>query len=400
MAFAPVITRLYGPEAFGMLGTFMAVLAVLTPVAALTYPIAIVLPKSDADAKILAKLSAVLALAVALITALVLLVGGDWIAQALSLEAIAGFLLLIPVAMVFSAYQQILTQWLIRKKQFKITARVAVFQALTVNSAKAGVGWFHPVGAVLIVIATIGQAIHAALLWSGIRGRETAHPNQDESTGTVRELAKRHRDFPIYRAPQVALNALSQSLPILMLASFFGPAAAGFYTLGRTVMGVPSGLIGKSVSDVFYPRISEARHNKENVSRLIIKATLLLAALGATPYLAVVFLGPVMFGFVFGEEWTRTGEFASWLAIWFFFGFINRPSVAAIPVLSLQDFFLAFEVVSVSMRTAALYVMFLLFDDALYAISVFSLVGVSLNTFLIFYVISRSKSLGLAKENQ
>ena len=45
MAFAPIITRIYGPEAFGLLGTFMAILAVLTPVAALTYPIAIVLPR-------------------------------------------------------------------------------------------------------------------------------------------------------------------------------------------------------------------------------------------------------------------------------------------------------------------------------------------------------------------
>src|SRR5690606_25363542 len=238
---------------------------VLTPIAALTYPIAIVLPKSDADAKSLAKLSAILALVMAAITAVVLLLAGGWIAEALSLGAIAGFLLFIPVAMVFSAYQQILTQWLIRKKQFKITARVAVIQALTINSAKAGVGWFHPVGAALIVIATIGQAIHAALLWSGIRSRETAHPNQDEGTGTVRELAKRHRDFPLYRAPQVALNALSQSLPIVLLASFFGPAAAGYFTLGRTVMGVPSTLISKSVSEVLYPRFTEAVRSKQNL---------------------------------------------------------------------------------------------------------------------------------------
>ena len=42
MAFSPVITRLYGPDAFGMLGTFTATLAVVTPSAALTYPIAIV----------------------------------------------------------------------------------------------------------------------------------------------------------------------------------------------------------------------------------------------------------------------------------------------------------------------------------------------------------------------
>ena len=393
MAFAPVITRLYGPEAFGMLGTFMAILGVLTPIAALTYPIAIVLPKSDADAKSLAKLSAILALVIAAVTAIVLLVAGDWIAETLSLGAIAGFLLLIPFAMLFSAYQQILTQWLIRKKQFKITARVAVIQALTINSAKAGVGWFHPVGAALIVIATIGHALHAALLWSGIRSRETAHPNQDESTGTIRELAKRHRDFPLYRAPQVALNGLSQSLPILMLASFFGPAAAGFYTLGRTVMGVPSTLIGQSVANVFYPRITEAAHSGENLQKLLVRATSAMAAAGVVPFGVVVAFGPWLFSFVFGAEWVVAGEYARWLALWMYFGFLNRPSVAAIATLGLQDFFLLYEVVSVALRAIAIYIGFVVFKDDVLAVALFSLSGVLLNALLVMFTLSKSKRM-------
>lgn len=393
MAFAPVITRLYGPEAFGMLGTFMAILGVLIPIAALTYPIAIVLPKSDADAKSLAKLSAILALVIAAITAVILLVAGGWIAEALSLGAIAGFLLLIPIAMVFSAYQQILTQWLIRKKQFKITARVAVIQALTINSAKAGVGWFHPVGAALIVIATIGHALHAALLWSGIRSRETAHPNQDESTGTIRELAKRHRDFPLYRAPQVALNGLSQSLPILMLASFFGPAAAGFYTLGRTVMGVPSTLIGQSVANVFYPRITEAAHSGENLQKLLVRATSAMAAAGVVPFGVVVAFGPWLFSFVFGAEWVVAGEYARWLALWMYFGFLNRPSVAAIATLGLQDFFLLYEVVSVALRAIAIYIGFVVFKDDVLAVALFSLSGVLLNALLVMFTLSKSKRM-------
>lgn len=392
MAFAPVITRLYGPEAFGMLGTFMAILGVLTPIAALTYPIAIVLPKSDADAKSLAKLSAILALVIAVITAIVLLVAGGWIAEALSLGAIAGFLLLIPIVMVFSAYQQILTQWLIRKKQFKITARVAVIQALTINSAKAGVGWFHPVGAALVVIATIGHALHAALLWSGIRSSETAHPNQGESTGTVRELAKRHRDFPLYRAPQVALNALSQSLPIVLLASFFGAAAAGYFTLGRTVMGVPSTLISKSVSDVLYPRFTEAVRSKQNLARLLIKATAGLAGIGFAPFFLVIVLGPSLFSYVFGADWIMAGEYARWLALWMYFGFLNRPSVVAITVLQLQGQFLIYEVVSVILRVAALYVGFSVLSSDIASVLFLSMVGCALNIFLILYSVWVCKS--------
>lgn len=251
MAFAPFITRIYGPEAFGLLGTFIAILAVLTPIAALTYPIAIVLPKSDADAKKIARLSIIIAFSIALIASIILLLAGDWVVNILSLQAISGFLLLIPIAMLFSAFQQVLTQWLIRKKQFQITAKVAVMQSLIINSAKTAVGWLHPVGAALIIIATIGQVIHALMLWTGVRTKTEAQPNEDQSTSTARELAKHHRDFPLYRAPQAALNSLTQGLPVLVIAGFFGPAAAGFFTLTKSMLAAPASLVGQSVGNVF-----------------------------------------------------------------------------------------------------------------------------------------------------
>lgn len=393
MAFSPVITRLYGPEAFGMLGTFMAILGVLTPIAALTYPIAIVLPKSDADAKSLAKLSAILALVIGAITAVVLLVAGGWIAEVLSLGAIAGFLLLIPIAMVFSAFQQILTQWLIRKKQFRITARVAVMQALTINSAKAGVGWFHPVGAALIVIAVIGQALHAALLWSAIRSRETAHPNQDRSTGTMRELAKRHRDFPMYRAPQVMISALSLNIPVLMLASLAGPAAAGLYTLSKTILGVPAALISKSVSDVFYPKAAEAINIGQPITSMLLKATFGLAALGIFPLLVIMIFGPILFSFVFGGQWEEAGDYARWLSIFMFFNFINTPAVAAVPVLNMQRWFLAYGLFSAIVRAVGLFFGYIITGDPVYAIAYFAILGSIAYGYLIIVTILKSRSV-------
>ena len=67
MAFSPLITRIYGAEAFGLLGVFNALVSVVTPIAALTYPIAIVLPQEDTEAKGLVKLSSVIAFGVFII---------------------------------------------------------------------------------------------------------------------------------------------------------------------------------------------------------------------------------------------------------------------------------------------------------------------------------------------
>src|SRR5690606_17574925 len=282
---------MYGPESFGQLGAFMAVLGVLTPIAALTYPIAIVLPKEDQEALAIEKLSVLVGLVITVLAAVALYFLADQLVGSLGLQAISSFMMLIPVAMFFAACMQVAEQWLTRKGKFSVTARVAVIQSFLLNISKTGIGIFYPVASVLIVLAVAGRALHAAMLAAG--AGLFSGPSSTRTTITeLKERARIHADFPLFRAPQILLNALSQSLPIMMLASLFGPASAGFYTLARTVMAVPSMLIGKSVSDVFYPKFTEAAHAGKQLSGLIIKATAALAVVGFVPYLLVVLLGP------------------------------------------------------------------------------------------------------------
>ena len=401
IAFAPIITRLYGPEAFGLLGTFMAILAIAAPIAALTYPIAIVLPKDDRDAMGLVRLSVLLSFGMALLASVLLLMGGDWLTTTLGAESVSGYLLLIPVAMLFGAWLQIVHQWLIRKKQFGVIARSAVAHSLIVNSAKSGIGWFHPIGAVLIVLATLGQAIHAALLFIGTRRRYQAQPIEvaEASRTPLKELASRHRDFPLYRAPQHFINAASQSLPVLMLAAFFGPAAAGFYTLAKLVMGVPSILIGKAVNDVFYPRINEAAHKGENLSHYILHTTGALLAIGIFPFGIVVLIGPWLFSLVFGHEWVLAGEYARWLSLWFLAAFIAQPSIASIPVLLLQRGFLVYEIIAATVRALAIILGVFLFDSDLMVVALLSLSSVFLVVLLLAWLIISARRSDYANQH-
>ena len=392
MAFAPLITRIYGPEAFGLLGTFMAIVAVAIPVAALAYPIAIVLPREDRDALGLVRLSIILSFGVALLAAAALWAGGDWLTATLGAEAVAGFLFLIPVAMLFAAWMQIAQQWLIRKKEFGVVARSAVAHSLILNSAKSGIGWLHPVGAVLIVLATLGQALHAGLLFIGARRRyQGSTAEREEGSQTpLKELAHRHRDFPLYRAPQNFINAASQSLPVLMLAAFFGPAAAGFYTLGKMVMGMPSNLLGKAVTDVFYPRITEAAHNGENLAQHIVRATGALLAVGVVPFGLVFLFGPWLFSLVFGGDWAVAGEYARWLALFFLFNFINKPSVAAVPVLGIQRGLLVYELFSTGGKALGLVAGFYWFGSDLWAVALFSVIGVLAYSAMMLWILSHA----------
>lgn len=379
MLFSPLITRLYGPEAFGLLGTFQALVLVLIPAAALAYPIAVVLPKSDTEASGLMKLSLFSTLGMSILALLLLLLGGDRLLQALNMQKLGGFIYLVPLAMLFAGGLQIIKQWVIRKQLFGALARTTFTQSLLINSLKTGAGFINPLAAVLVVLATLAHCLHAMVLWFNLK------PGQKPGGShlPLTQLAYHYRDFPFYRAPQQVVNALSQSTPVLFLAAFFGPAAAGFYTLTKTVMALPAALLAKSVGDVFFPRITQAVHNNEPVQKLLTKATLALAALGLVPFAVIAAFGPWLFALVFGEEWHVAGEYARWMSLWLYFAFLNRPAVAAIPALGVQGWFLFYEVSSLLLRIAAIALAYWLYNDDLLAIIAFSVAGMLLNILLI-----------------
>ncbi|WP_175615806.1 lipopolysaccharide biosynthesis protein [Piscibacillus halophilus] len=386
----PVITRIYGPDAFGLLGTFMAVINILGPIAALTYPIAIVLPKEHSKAKQITKLALLVCLCVGVILGITLLFAFDMIVKLFNLHPIAPFLFLIPIVVVFSGILQIVEQWLIRTRQFKVTAKTAMFQSLLVNSSKIGVGLLHPFAISLVLIQTFGIALKGILMFV-MSDRSLYLKDNSKEQRSLKDIAFDYKDFPLYRAPQVFFNAISQGLPIILLASFFGPATAGFYTLSRQALGIPVQILGKAVQDVFYPRVSEAANKKENISRIIIKSVLGLTILGIVPFGVIIAFGPFIFSFVFGVEWEVAGVYAQWIALMSLFMLITRPVIVSVPVLRIQKQFLFFEIIGTIFKIGALVFGFYYFQSDIYAVALFSITSMCTYIILTLYTLSVAK---------
>lgn len=390
IAFSPLITRIYGPEAFGLLGTFTAIIAILAPITALTYPIGIVRPKTDDEGRAIAKLSVFLAILISLAAIVIIFAGGQFISKWFGLKDLAGYLLLVPVAMFFSVLQDVMQQWLIRKKQFKISARIAVSQSLIVNSAKVAAGLLYPFGGALIILSALGHALYAFQLWLGSRrwSTEEGWINKPQSKlPKLSSVANKHKDFALYRAPQVGVNALSQSVPVLLLASFFGPAVAGFYTLSRSVMAAPAELLGNSIGNVFFAQIAEAVNKGLNPRPFLFKATLGALGVALLPFSIVMIWGPGIFAFIFGSKWYEAGQYAQWVSVWLLFSLAARPVIATIPVLKMQGLFLLVELIFTIFKILGLLLGILVFKSAIYAVAFYSIISALLYGTLFFTVI-------------
>ncbi|CDO03670.1 colanic acid exporter [Oceanobacillus picturae] len=390
----PIITRIYGPESYGLMGVFIAIMGVVTPIAALTYPIAIVLPKKNKEAQSLAQLSIYISIGLAILVLLILCFFKQFIVRLFNIEEISPYLFLIPVVILCAGFFQVMEQWLIRTKQFGISAKVAFSQSLLVNGAKTGLGYLHPFATTLIILSSINEGIRAIMMLVFSKKTGKPLPFQFTKLLSLKTTAKKYEDFPLFRAPQVLLNAFSDNMPVLLLSVFFGPASAGFYTLCRSVLKVPSNLIGKSIGDVFYPRISEAKNNGENLTKLIRKAILLLGAVGIIPFGVIVAFGPWLFTFIFGAGWEVAGEYARWISLWMFFNFTYQPCIRALPVLSAQGFHLIFTVLTLLVQTSNIIIGYYIFSSDLVIIALFGSSGAILCIVLILITLRISKKVG------
>src|SRR5699024_9199812 len=288
---------------------------------------------------------------------------------------------------------QIIEQWLIRTKQFRINAKITFLQALVVNGSKTGIRIISPVAPVLIILTALENAFKVGLMT--LITKEISLKNIrkfKQNSINTKIILKKYNDFPKYRAPQEFLNGISKSFPVLLLTAFFSPTSAGFYTLGRTVLSAPTQLIGKAVGDVFYPRITEASYNNEDLSKIIKKATLILAIVGIIPFGIVILFGPALFSFVFGSDWYEAGQYARWISLFVYFAFMNRPSVKSLPVISAQRFHLIFTIIGTILRLSGLVIGYYVFGDDLISVALFSIATVFVNIFLIFITIKLSKN--------
>lgn len=366
---APVLTRLYTPEDFGLLAIFTALLALLTVVASGRYELAIPLPESDQDAANITLIALGIVIGITAVSLVVFLTWPYEIANIMNAPELASYLWLIPLGVFFVGSYQVFNKWAVRSKRFGSIAKTRLYQSI--GTLAVQLGGFKFGSPALLFGHAAGQGIGGAGL--GI----PAFKRSEFKSCTLQDMwqqAKRYRAFPIYSTWTGLFNTASLQLAPILFVVLFGTTVAGLYALTLRILAMPGSLIGNAVGSVF---LSEAPAAKRNgtLPALVARLHSRLAMAGAMPLAVLLFFGPDLFAFVFGEQWRQAGVYAQWMAPWIYLQFQWSPLSMLASVLELQKQALVSQILTFLARFGSLLIVHYAGFSASHAVLAFALVS-------------------------
>jgi lipopolysaccharide exporter len=385
VALSPVLTRLFSPETFGALGVYLSLVSIVGAVVTMRYDQAIMLPKANDEAVALFWGALMAAGLVGGISFLAVIIFSRHLLAMLQVPGLAGWIYLLPLSISLSGVYTTLNSWSTRQKKF---GRASISQIVRSASAVivqlcSGILKTGPGGLVGGVVS--GDLLAALALGRQVKRDDGLILKQSLHWEKIRQTAKQYRDFPLFSAPQNLLNAISQNIPLLLLAKFFGPASAGFYVLAVRVIQLPMNLLLTSLRQVLFQKASELYNQGGDTYALFKKTTFSLLALVAIPALIVILFGPAIFTFALGGKWAIAGVYARWLVLWLMIGFANVAAVLFGQIYRKQKAFLILDVWLLFFRILAIMVGSWR-KSAIVAIILFSLAGVLSNLYIIFWM--------------
>lgn len=335
---APILSRLFPPEAFGTCSVFVAIISLLAIIVCLRYEFAIMLPERDEDAINLVMGSLAIAFVFSGAVGFLIWIEKEFIIRLLKSPELSPYLWIVPGALFIQGLFQSLNSWNSRRKYFGRLSVARVSASITTSATP-------------MMMSAAGQANAGGLIWSWVAGTivftltlyiqigREVYQSLRNSLQLDRILfgLRRYWKFPVINVWGEFMNNLSWFLPALMLSAFFSQTTVGYYALANRVILLPSILIGNAIARVFLQKISVTRDNKEDLSKTAQLVFQVLVFCGFLPSVILTLTGRELFSVIFGPNWTEAGRYVQILGPWLFFLFVASPLSALFIALERQD---------------------------------------------------------------
>jgi O-antigen/teichoic acid export membrane protein len=394
-----VLRRVFTVSDFGIMALYSSAVGVLAILATGRYEMAIVLPKEDKDARTITRLSIIISVLFNLFLLILLLfMGGDIMdiileheliepSKVTNINAVKYLIYCIPLGVFALSVYNSLNYLLTRNKDYRILSNNRIQQAITTNGGMAGFGAlkFGYFGLFYGYILGLFTSILFMLLSKAsiLKG----------DYGVAKNSLKKYSDFPLKSLPSGLINMLALQLPTFFIFGFFGAQISGLYDIITRVLNAPITMVGKSVSQVFYQKISSDINEGNQISGYILKSTSRLFLFMLIPMAIIFFFGETIFGFVFGVEYEVAGRLASYFALFFLVRFVYYSQSTLFAAARKLGVEFRQNIIFLVVQLASLIIGYYFYHDYEMTFLILSLSGTACYLIFIFTLIKTAKKI-------
>lgn len=373
---SPLLTRLYTPADFGIIGAYTSLIGIMATQAALRMENAIPLPDSDEDAAHMLAGALITCFLNTFITGTAVMLLRHKVAGWFHAPALAGYLWLLPLSAFGAGVNQILTTWSIRQRAYKHIARTKVTQAFSQVLVQVvwGLTLKGPLGLLLgdAFGRTNGSGTLARLAW-----KDHAATFKKVRLRPIWTQIKRYRHFPMISSWSSLVNTLGSNLPVLMLTTFYGPEPTGYFNLAIRLSALPITVIANAVAQVYFAESARLRRENPEGMMVLFKGTVRkMLMLGLPVVLMVAVASRFVFPRIFGAQWLSSAYYFQAIALMNLAQFAASCTGPVLDVVERQDLSFFREVTRLVLNASSFIVSRMLGFDAWHAVIVYGITGV------------------------
>jgi teichuronic acid exporter len=336
----PLLSRLFPPDAFGVVQGLTSVLSLLLIVSVLRLEIAIL---SVTDDELPTLLSCGFWLCI--FTSAAVCVGTVvWTCMSdVGAGALGHALHVLPLLALLSGWGLLLHYLALRGKGFALNANAKIAHALAANGTAASIGAVQPQAWGLALADAAGRLANVLVLGRGL----LSAPRQIlrfPAAGAFKAVFARHRSLWAISLPGALINAAGSAFTAPILLVLFSAHDAGQYALVERSIGMPIGMLAAAASQVFMAGFAEAGRSGDGRRQVLRDIASRHFKLGILPAIALFLVAPVLVPLVFGDAWEAAGRYAQALVPLYLVAFIVGPLNMALTLADKQVHQLAWDV--------------------------------------------------------
>jgi len=329
-AFSPVLSRIYTPNEFAVLGIAMAIINPISVIVCARYDLAILLPNSFKKSANLIFLSSILSIVISCVLFILY-----YILQHFS-SLFSGYVITFNIAClifttcVFIGINQSLNYWIIKKEAFKKNATNKVIQTLSITFFSLVFGLLA-INNGLLIGYSLGWLAYLVVTFYQVKKLDFTFKLFDSKE--IKVVAKEFSNFPKYNLLPAFLNAFSSSIPVYYFSLFFNLTENGYFNFCRQFLVAPVSLVTVAVSQVYFAEIVKKKNAGQSIKNDVYLVLKRLGILAIAMLVVLGIWGDYLYSLVFGGQWLASGKMASVLVFSIALQLIVSPLSVLLPAL-------------------------------------------------------------------